>query len=673
MDKCSSASSLYSENDLDDPTYVPQESSESEMSFCDDFLVSQTPVYTNTRPTVINNSKLVPYSDTDSNDEAINHTQKGKKRVRNPVNWQKNIRKRKILSGERYVNAKGKLTEGRPLKPPCGDTCRLKCSERFTCEERLNIHSEFWKSNRTWDLKRQFVASCIKSKPVARQRQRDGSKKNKSVSNTYFLNNKNKEEAVCKTFFLNTLSISDMFTRYVLKKTGDIGLVEGDLRGHHTPPNKRPPETLEVIKSHIRKYPTYESHYSRERSQRKYLGNHLNISKMYNMYVEDCQKDGTNPEKKWLFFKVFNEEFNYSFHLPDNDTCDTCDKIDCCIKNEKSDEKLKELKQQKEDHLEEASLRYTLKREDKLNAKESENIKVITADLQKCLPTPSLTNSQSFYLRKLWTLNYTIYDTTENKTHCMIWDETTGGRGGSEMASCFFAWASEELTNTKNLTVWTDNCSGQNRNLNMIFMYIWLMEKSPNLDIINHKFLLAGHTHMEVDGKHSIIERAKKKVQKNTIYTTNDWMNLISTCESKNPFVTRRMALENFFNFLHLKQKNGPLISRKRNTDGGPFLISEAVWLQLRREDKGVVYYKTNFSEDNFKKVDLKRNKRIGLTMPEILPLLRTTRKKISNEKFRDIQTLMQWVPEEYKAYFESIPHGDGVGDFPEEDSTELE
>lgn len=44
-------------------------------------------------------------------------------------------------------------------------------------------------------------------------------------------------------------------------------------------------------------------------------------------------------------------------------------------------------------------------------------------------------------------------------------------------------------------------------------MYLWLLEKVPTLKEINHKFLLAGHTHMEVDGKHSVIERAKKQIK----------------------------------------------------------------------------------------------------------------------------------------------------------------
>lgn len=61
-----------------------------------------------------------------------------------------------------------------------------------------------------------------------------------------------------------------------------------------------------------------------------------------------------------------------------------------------------------------------VKKEDKISSSENEKFKVVMADLQKCLPTPALTNTHKFYFRKLWTLKYTINDAGKKNTWCMI-------------------------------------------------------------------------------------------------------------------------------------------------------------------------------------------------------------------------------------------------------------
>ena len=222
---------------------------------------------------------------------------------------------------------------------------------------------------------------------------------------------------------------------------------------------------------------------------------------------EECMKDGKEKAKEWLFRHVFNEEYNLSFKLPDNDTCDKCDELECKIKN-CSQEHKEIFSKEKEEHLFEANRRYKLKAEDKENC--GENEKVIMVDLQKCLPTPYLSNSESFYLRKLWTLNYIVYDSGTKSAFCMMY----GGRGGNEMASCFLKWAECALPiTTEKLTVWSDNCAGQNKNHSMILMYLSLLHHFENLQEISHKYLLCGHSHMEVDTIHSMIERKKKRLQ----------------------------------------------------------------------------------------------------------------------------------------------------------------
>lgn len=200
--------------------------------------------------------------------------------------------------------------------------------------------------------------------------------------------------------------------------------------------------------------------------------------------------------KESYYRKVFNTEFNLSFKIPSLDTCDKCDHLDRLYKDASTEESKLQYGKQKDLHLEKANQRYKEKRNDKLRAKGSNGCeRVVAVDLQKCLPTPSLSNGQTFYLRKLWTLNLTIVDTTIEETHCMIWDEHTAARGGNEIASSIFKWFTLLPENITTVTIWSDNCPGQNRNVKLFCMYMFLLRKKPHIKIINHKYLRRGHTH----------------------------------------------------------------------------------------------------------------------------------------------------------------------------------
>lgn len=163
---------------------------------------------------------------------------------------------------------------------------------------------------------------------------------------------------------------------------------------------------------------------------------------MYEMYREETLENNI-PEieipKSWVYYEIFSNEFNYSFKLPYNDTCDQCDEFLIKLKDFSGEER-QHIQEKYDQHLEEASKRYDLKNKDKINAQNSTNKKCLIVDLEKCLPTPALTNTQSFYSLKLWTFNYTIRDTTKNITVCCMWDESVAWRGGNEIASCLIKY-----------------------------------------------------------------------------------------------------------------------------------------------------------------------------------------------------------------------------------------
>lgn len=129
----------------------------------------------------------------------------------------------------------------------------------------------------------------------------------------------------------------------------------------------------------------------------------------------------------------------------------------------------------------------------------------------------------------------------------MLCDETVGGRGGNEISSCLITWALHYLPkDVEEITIWTDNYGGQNRNATLYSAYMWLLSKIPSLQVINHKYLLRGHTHMEADCVYAIIERKKKHLKTLEISVPRDWAQFIRTCGNKKPFIVHEMTLKGF-------------------------------------------------------------------------------------------------------------------------------
>nr|CAH7736931.1 unnamed protein product [Callosobruchus chinensis] len=60
----------------------------------------------------------------------------------------------------------------------------------------------------------------------------------------------------------------------------------------------------------------------------------------------------------------------------------------------------------------------------------------------------------------------------------------------------------------------------------MMLTYLWLLKICPNLKTVEHKYLLRGHTHMEADHIHALIERSLKKQPTMEICTPWDWQTI---------------------------------------------------------------------------------------------------------------------------------------------------
>jgi len=127
---------------------------------------------------------------------------------------------------------------------------------------------------------------------------------------------------------LKTLSIShgpvDKAFEGVDTNTGIF--IEHDNRGKAPSVNKSSDEVIAYINSHIEVFPTVESHYCRSTSKRNYLDPNLSISKMYELFVKECNQTSQQKVSLSLYKNIFCENHNLSFFKPKKDQCLMCEK-----------------------------------------------------------------------------------------------------------------------------------------------------------------------------------------------------------------------------------------------------------------------------------------------------------------------------------------------------------
>lgn len=282
-------------------------------------------------------------SNTDENQQNI--SRKGRKnenkdatrkRKRNNSNWTRNIRKSLKTQGREYTVVSGKKTiPAKQVNAAC--TCKQKCYEKITPEERQIVFKSFYKLSSSGQ--NQFLANSIQEheKHVQRLRQSDQKNSRRNFSRNYFLTNTNGEKfKVCQTMFLNTFDITLKKARVIVEKKrfSNSKICCEDKRGKHGNHRKVTENDKVLIREHINLFPAYQSHYSRTHTQKKYMSSDLSISQMYRLYVDYCKGKNIKPQKVSQYRQIFVEEFNLSFHQPKNDTCAKCDKLamqlKCC-------------------------------------------------------------------------------------------------------------------------------------------------------------------------------------------------------------------------------------------------------------------------------------------------------------------------------------------------------
>jgi hypothetical protein len=171
-------------------------------------------------------------------------------------------------------------------------------------------------------------------------------------------------------------------------------------------------------------------------------------------------------------------------------------------------------------------------------------------------------------------------------------EEFNGKRGSCEVGTCLYTYLTNLPENTKHVSLFSDSCTGQNRN-QFTLAAIRQSVLDSELEIVDQKFLTSGHTQMEVDAIHSSIERLKKNV---TIYTPRDWVNIIKLARRKKPYKVNELTYRNFIDFKNIAEELQ--MSLKIDEMGQQVKWNEICHLRIAKEEPQKVYYKYDFEED---------------------------------------------------------------------------
>lgn len=447
--------------------------------------------------------------------------------------------KAKRNSGKKYTS----IRSGNIISERCSKelgVCRLRCKEKISDEYRLIVFNEYWKLGK-YTSRVAYMFRRIQDSLKQSSKNLYANKKERNYTYKYRIFVGDTAENVCKKCFLNIHGETEGFLRSVQQKIVGKKNLEDQRGKSPTSKNSLPPSKKDEIIAHIRSFPAYESHYSRAHTNQKYLAENLNLFKMYELYKDNME----NYVSYATYRRLFKKE-KLKFKKPSLDTCSKCDQFSIAIKHAKSYEIKNQLIVDRDKHQKLAEEAYANKKSDKTDVTKT----VLCMDLQKCLPTPNLNSSIAFYKRCLWTFNFTIRNCSTKKTYCFVWNETIGGRGANEIASCIWKYFKMNIDLKSHVVIYSDTCSGQNKNNIVTAMLVLLVnQRGINVELIEQKFLEPGHTHLECDSDHSIIERQKKK-NVLEVYHPHDWIQLIKTCGRKsNKFEVFEMNTADFLNF----------------------------------------------------------------------------------------------------------------------------
>ena len=244
-----------------------------------------------------------------------------------------------------------------------------------------------------------------------------------------------------------------------------------------------------------------------------------------------------------------------------------------------------------------------------------------------------------------------------------MWDESVARRGSCEISSCLWKLFASIPPEVERVTVISDSCGGQNKNIQMATMMMYAVELY-SMKQIDHIFLESGHTQMEVDSMHACIEKASRCVD---VIVPKDW-GIVAALAKKTgqPYNVSRITSQDVIDW---KKVSLSFFTNRKITETGVLLNwTKVKWLQF---NKGSPVMKAKYECDTSDFMQLRVHKgtrgrsRKHEGLQETMKPLYTSSVPISTAKYRDLQDLCRTgvISTEYHEFYKSLKLSGAVQD----------
>ena len=309
-------------------------------------------------------------------------------------------------------------------------------------------------------------------------------------------------------------------------------------------------------------------------------------------------------------------------------------------------------------HKRRAERAYQQLKEDTALCQSDPTMEMLTFDLEQSLPTPVLTTNIVFYKRQLWTYNLGIHDCRSGRGCMHMWHEGIASRGSYEVGSCLLRHLKEMNTTATHLVLYSDSCGGQNRNINILVLLLHIVA-NPDLtfEVIDHKFMVSGHSYLPNDRDFGNIETARRRCQH--LFVPDDWCHLVRTARRRNPFAVTEMENKDFLSFEPLTKA---IVNRKVNTDKKKVDWLGIRWIQVQKDEPFQFRYRHSHNTlEAWKVVDLKRKAKgrpLDIGQVQLGPFYAGGR-AVNKKKLDDLKALLPYIPPTHQRFYLQLIAGD--------------